>query len=137
MFEKLRPLSRYSGQTIAIIVTLLGCFGLYYGCAMLMVPLSLRQPDFVRTITLLILLPISLSIICFALGGWIWSRTNNLILKKALKYVFGLSRGLISLIFIILTVGANFVIKRFGPHMNQAGIALAALQGGDAVRLEP
>ena len=108
MLEKPKPLTRYAGQTIAILVSLLGCFGLYYGCAMLMVPLLPRQPDFVRTLALFIVLPISFSLACFIFGGWLWSRATNIVFKKALTYVFGLSIGIILLVFVILAVGASF-----------------------------
>ena len=108
MVENLKPLSRYAGQTVAIIVTLLGCSSLYYGCAMLMVPLFPRQPGFVRTITLFILLPVSLSIGCFVLGGWVWSRTTKVVFTKALAYVFGFSIVIILFVFAILAIGANF-----------------------------
>ena len=103
-----KTLSRYTGQTIAIIVTLLGCFGLYYGCAMLMVPLLPREPDFVKTLALSIVLPISFSLACFIFGGWLWSRATSVVFKKAVAYVFGLSLRIILLVFIILAVGANF-----------------------------
>lgn len=108
MVEKPKPLSCYTGETIAVIVTLLGCFGLYYGCAMLLVPVFPRQPDFARTITLVILLPISFSIVCFLLGGWVWSRTTKVVFAKALAYVVGISIGMVFLVFIILAVGSNF-----------------------------
>ena len=57
---------------------------------------------------LFIVLPFSLSIACFVLGGWVWSRVTNIVFKKALAYVFGLSIGIILLVFGILAVGANF-----------------------------
>jgi hypothetical protein len=107
MVDNLKPLNRYAGQMVAIIVALFGCFSLYYGCAMLMVPLFPREPDFARTIALFIVLPILLSVACFLLGAWLWSRTTRTVITKAFIYVFFSSIGIVVLIFVALAIGAH------------------------------
>lgn len=85
-----------------------GAFSLYYGCAMLMVPASPREPDFLKFRVIYSLVPIAGALAFFVLAALVWRSTKKIGFIHALASVIMFSVALTIGVFVVLAVGAGF-----------------------------
>ncbi len=102
------PKKSAGGWVLIAAIDLAGCFLLYYGTAMLMVPVFIGDPDFWKMRIVYSGIPMFFSLALFFGAGWLVSRLRRCPLSTAMVQVVILSAGLLFGAFVILAIGSAF-----------------------------